>query len=147
MAAGAAAAFTSIPSKVCFQVMNTSYKRYSKHGFMCRVDLATRHVARSHIGTRFRHLATVTAFIVLSSGYARAQNPVREVSLRAQLAFLADDLLEGRGTGQRGGELTVRYLETQNTALKRADELIEAYLSNQLSDTGGPTHTATPGPH
>jgi Zn-dependent M28 family amino/carboxypeptidase len=80
---------------------------------MCRVDLATRHVARSHIGARFRHLATVTAFIVLSSGYARAQNPVREVSLRAQLAFLADDLLEGRGTGQRGGELTVRYLETQ----------------------------------
>jgi Zn-dependent M28 family amino/carboxypeptidase len=33
------------------------------------------------------------------------------------LAFLADDLLEGRGTGQRGAELTVRYLETQLQAL------------------------------
>lgn len=38
---------------------------------------------------------------------------VQEGPLRAHLAFLADDLLEGRGTGQRGAELTVRYLETQ----------------------------------
>ena len=38
---------------------------------------------------------------------------VAESPLRAHLAFLADDLLEGRGTGQRGGDLAVRYLETQ----------------------------------
>jgi Zn-dependent M28 family amino/carboxypeptidase len=38
---------------------------------------------------------------------------VAEAPLRAHLSFLADDLLEGRGTGQRGGALTVRYLETQ----------------------------------
>jgi Zn-dependent M28 family amino/carboxypeptidase len=38
---------------------------------------------------------------------------VQEAPLRAHMAFLADDLLEGRGTGQRGAELTVRYLETQ----------------------------------
>ncbi len=38
---------------------------------------------------------------------------VKEAALRAHLAFLADDLLEGRGTGQRGGDLAVRYLETQ----------------------------------
>jgi Zn-dependent M28 family amino/carboxypeptidase len=38
---------------------------------------------------------------------------VDETPLRAHLAFLADDGLEGRGTGQRGGELAVRYLETQ----------------------------------
>lgn len=44
-----------------------------------------------------------------------AQTPsrVNEGELRAHLAFLADELLEGRGTGQRGGELAVRYLETQ----------------------------------
>lgn len=42
---------------------------------------------------------------------------VAEAPLRAHLAFLADDLLEGRGTGQRGAELTVRYLETQLQAL------------------------------
>lgn len=38
---------------------------------------------------------------------------VSEPALRAHLAFLSDDLLEGRGTGQRGGDLAVRYLETQ----------------------------------
>jgi len=43
-----------------------------------------------------------------------AQGPkVDEGALRAHLSFLADDVLEGRGTGQRGGELAVRYLETQ----------------------------------
>ncbi|BDU68466.1 hypothetical protein GETHOR_05670 [Geothrix oryzae] len=43
-----------------------------------------------------------------------AQGPgVDEAALRAHLAFLADDVLEGRGTGQRGGDLAVRYLETQ----------------------------------
>ena len=50
-----------------------------------------------------------------------AQMPVRsqvqEGPLRAHLAFLADDLLEGRGTGQRGADLTVRYLESQLQAL------------------------------
>ncbi|MCU6434279.1 M28 family peptidase [Undibacterium sp. Jales W-56] len=47
---------------------------------------------------------------------AHAQT-VKEAPLRAHLAFLADDLLEGRGTGQRGGELAVRYLETQAAAI------------------------------
>jgi Zn-dependent M28 family amino/carboxypeptidase len=42
---------------------------------------------------------------------------VQEAPLRAHLQFLAGDLLEGRGTGQRGGDLTVAYLETQAMAL------------------------------
>lgn len=42
---------------------------------------------------------------------------VREAPLRAHLAFLSDDLLEGRGTGQRGSEITMRYLETQLAAM------------------------------
>ncbi len=37
---------------------------------------------------------------------------VQEAPLRAHLAFLSDDLLEGRGTGQRGADLTVAYLES-----------------------------------
>jgi Zn-dependent M28 family amino/carboxypeptidase len=48
---------------------------------------------------------------------AQSAPTVAEGPLRAHLSFLADDLLEGRGTGQRGGELTVRYLETQAAAL------------------------------
>jgi hypothetical protein len=42
---------------------------------------------------------------------------VREEPIRAHMAFLADDLLEGRGTGQRGGDLAVKYLEAQLMAL------------------------------
>jgi Zn-dependent M28 family amino/carboxypeptidase len=42
---------------------------------------------------------------------------VQEAPLRAHLAFLSSDALEGRGTGQRGGELTVSYLETQALAV------------------------------
>ena len=42
---------------------------------------------------------------------------VSESTLRGHLAFLSDDLLEGRGTGQRGGDLTMKYLETQAQAL------------------------------
>lgn len=38
---------------------------------------------------------------------------VSEAALRAHLAFLSDDLLEGRGTGQRGGDLTMLYLRTE----------------------------------
>jgi Zn-dependent M28 family amino/carboxypeptidase len=41
---------------------------------------------------------------------------VKEAPLRGHLAFLASDALEGRGTGQRGGELTVTYLESQAMA-------------------------------
>jgi Zn-dependent M28 family amino/carboxypeptidase len=42
---------------------------------------------------------------------------VREEPIRAHMAFLSDDLLEGRGTGQRGGDLAVKYLEAQLRAL------------------------------
>jgi len=41
---------------------------------------------------------------------------VQEGPLRGHLAFLASDAMEGRGTGQRGGELTVTYLESQAMA-------------------------------
>ncbi len=45
---------------------------------------------------------------------AQAPAPaVKAEVLRAHLEFLSSDLLEGRGTGQRGGDLTVAYLEAQ----------------------------------
>lgn len=64
-------------------------------------------------------LAAAATLCTLGAASALAQSapPVAEAPLRAHLAFLADDLLEGRGTGQRGGLLTVRYLETQAAAL------------------------------
>lgn len=42
-----------------------------------------------------------------------SQTHIDENGLRAHLAFLADDLLEGRGTGQRGGDIAAHYLATQ----------------------------------
>jgi Zn-dependent M28 family amino/carboxypeptidase len=54
----------------------------------------------------------------LLTNLAQAGTPkVEEPTLRAHLAFLASDLFEGRGTGQRGGELTMAYLETQARAM------------------------------
>jgi Zn-dependent M28 family amino/carboxypeptidase len=41
---------------------------------------------------------------------------VHEAPLRAHLQFLSSDALEGRGTGQRGGDLAVAYLESQAIA-------------------------------
>ena len=36
--------------------------------------------------------------------------------IRAHVRFLASDLLEGRGTGQRGGDLAAEYLATPKTS-------------------------------
>ncbi len=61
----------------------------------------------------------IPASLLLAAASAAAQQApiVKEAPLRAHLSFLADDLLEGRGTGQRGGDLAVRYLETQAAAI------------------------------
>lgn len=42
-----------------------------------------------------------------------AGGSIRAERIRAHVAFLADDLLEGRGPGTRGGALAIRYLEAQ----------------------------------
>lgn len=38
---------------------------------------------------------------------------INENSLRARIKYLSDDLLEGRGTGARGGELAAKYIAAQ----------------------------------
>jgi Zn-dependent M28 family amino/carboxypeptidase len=58
-----------------------------------------------------------TPLTIAAPAVPTAAPVVAEAPLRAHLSFLADDLLEGRGTGQRGGDLAVRYLETQAAAL------------------------------
>ncbi len=57
---------------------------------------------------------------LLLSATLWGQSPLLQVSegaLRAHLAYLSDDLLEGRGTGQRGGDLAMAYLEAQARAM------------------------------
>ena len=61
-------------------------------------------------------VAGAPAHAAKASAASGAAAIVDEAPLRAHLAFLSSDLLEGRGTGQRGGDLTVSYLETEAMA-------------------------------
>jgi len=42
-----------------------------------------------------------------------AMNKINADHIRADVRFLSHDLLEGRGTGQRGGDLAAEYIATQ----------------------------------
>ena len=46
-----------------------------------------------------------------------AMKELRKEPFRAHMAFLADDLLEGRGTGKRGHEVAARYVAAQFEAM------------------------------
>ncbi len=49
----------------------------------------------------------------LSPAIARAMHDIDPQRIRAHVRFLADDLLEGRGTGTRGGDIAAQYIATQ----------------------------------
>jgi len=61
----------------------------------------------------------VVGLIATLSVFAQQQkgSPFSEATLKAHIRFLSDDLLEGRGTGARGGELAAKYLAAQLEAL------------------------------
>src|SRR5260370_13192062 len=44
---------------------------------------------------------------------AAARDSIRAERIRAHVRFLPHDLLEGRGTGQRGGDIAAEYIATQ----------------------------------
>lgn len=48
-----------------------------------------------------------------SSAAQQATRQFRPEAIRAHVTFLADDALEGRGTGTRGHELAAKYLRSQ----------------------------------
>jgi Zn-dependent M28 family amino/carboxypeptidase len=56
--------------------------------------------------------ATVAVFAQQQKGSA-----INEATLKAHIRFLSDDLLEGRGTGARGGELAAKYIASQLEAI------------------------------
>ena len=66
-------------------------------------------------------VATVIVSALAVGGYAqsRAQTKIalNEDSMRAHTRYLASDLLEGRGTGARGGELAASYIAAEMEAL------------------------------
>src|SRR5580765_1775897 len=69
--------------------------------------------------TPLRVLALSTGAAVLlgaspaGDGIDRALAAVSAPRIAARIQFLADDLLEGRGTGARGSEIAARYIAAQ----------------------------------
>jgi hypothetical protein len=64
--------------------------------------------------TRRMRGATVLIATLAASGVAgQTPGPVRSDAIRAHVEFLADDLLEGRGTGSRGYALAAAYVAAQ----------------------------------
>jgi Zn-dependent M28 family amino/carboxypeptidase len=61
--------------------------------------------------------ACTTACGLVAAALPDTAPAVDPATLRAHLAFISSDLFEGRGTGQRGADLTVAYLETQAAVL------------------------------
>ncbi len=61
-----------------------------------------------------RSIAAVSALLLAGSAQAQTFSPER---VRADVAFLADDLLEGRGTGTRGYDIAARYVASRYEAL------------------------------
>jgi len=66
----------------------------------------------------FRILLIVALGVILL-GCAAPEQPklassaINETTLKAHIRFLSDDLLEGRGTGARGGEIAAKYIAAQ----------------------------------
>src|SRR5258708_15302373 len=62
-------------------------------------------------------VALVGAAVAGPEGYGKAPNDpygaIDPEKIRAHVKFLASDLLEGRGTGQRGGDIAAEYIATQ----------------------------------
>src|SRR5712691_236151 len=62
-------------------------------------------------------LMTIFGITGLSQKPGARSSLINEDSLRAHIKFLSDDLLEGRGTGARGGEIAANYIAAQLEAL------------------------------
>ena len=58
-------------------------------------------------------IAVLAAVPVTPPGLKRLLSAADARRIDADLRFLADDFMEGRGTGQRGGRLAALYLETR----------------------------------
>ena len=81
-----------------------------------RVCLVVVTLFLSGVGTAQRprqSMQSATALAHLSPAAIAAFQKVDPDRIRAHVRFLSDDLLEGRGTGQRGGDIAAEYIATQ----------------------------------
>src|SRR3979409_2050106 len=74
---------------------------------------------RKRIGLRVAVAAIlVVATAVTGLSQKGSSSPrLNEQAMRAHIKFLSSDLLEGRGTGARGGEIAAHYIAAQLEAL------------------------------
>jgi Zn-dependent M28 family amino/carboxypeptidase len=62
-------------------------------------------------------ITALTFGAVKSQNGKTSSSEIQEATLKGHIRFLSDDLLEGRGTGARGGELAAKYIAAQLEAL------------------------------
>jgi Zn-dependent M28 family amino/carboxypeptidase len=77
-------------------------------------------LTRTRIGLRVAiwwALIVVICVTAFSQQRHSAGPPLDEQAIRAHIKFLSSDLLEGRGTGARGGEIAANYIAAQMEAL------------------------------
>jgi Zn-dependent M28 family amino/carboxypeptidase len=87
---------------------------------MSRVKVTRNFQRRSLNGASIVSAALLTTVFALSGNAQQRVSPqslVDEKTIRAHIKFLSDDLLEGRGTGARGGEIAANYIAAQLEAL------------------------------
>src|SRR5262249_7348100 len=63
--------------------------------------------------TSYSHVKTSGAFARLPGAAFAAMQKIDPERIRAHVRYLSHDLLEGRGTGQRGGDIAAEYIGTQ----------------------------------
>jgi len=77
-------------------------------------------LTRTRIGLRVAIVLTLTVAPSIT-GFSQQRrptnSPLNEEAMRAHIKFLSSDLLEGRGTGARGGEIAANYIAAQMEAL------------------------------
>ena len=76
----------------------------------------------SVVGTRMIICLTLLPFAILvvktlSQPRQSTGSEISETTIRAHIKFLSDDMLEGRGTGARGGEIAAKYIAAEMEAL------------------------------
>jgi hypothetical protein len=82
-------------------------------GYCCPDLRSRRWYVMTHLLAQCAAVSAV-GILLTTAVNAAGENPiatVEEAPLRAHLAFLSSDLLEGRGTGQRGGDLARLYVD------------------------------------
>ena len=63
--------------------------------------------------SRYRHLALLLVLLCNATQAGDVDRDIRPAAIRAHVEFLADDLLEGRGTSSRGYSLAAAYVAAQ----------------------------------